>query len=100
MVSLITDLKLSVCSAAISALATFAERDASASGASLTIVLALWRSLTNALWQFLLETWWDSYRLEFHASAAQGLIGAKSTTFLILSLAHQSATSDKQEGYQ
>ena len=49
MVSLITDLKLSVCSAAISALATFAERDASASGASLTIVLALWRSLTNAL---------------------------------------------------
>lgn len=66
MVSLITDLKLSVCSAAISALATFAERDASASGASLTIVLALWRSLTNALWQFLLDTWWNSNRLEFH----------------------------------
>ena len=56
MVSLITDLKLSGYSAAISAFATFAERDASASGASLTIVLALWRSLTNALWQFLLET--------------------------------------------
>jgi hypothetical protein len=52
-------------SAAISASATFAERDASASGAFLTIVLALWRSLTNALWQFLLETWWDSC-LEFH----------------------------------
>jgi hypothetical protein len=49
MVSLITDLKLSVCSAAISALATFAERHASASGASLTIVLALWRSLSGFL---------------------------------------------------
>ena len=72
MVSLITDLKLSVCSATISALATFAERDASASGASLTIVLALWRSLTNALWQFLLETWWDSYRLELHCVRGPG----------------------------
>jgi hypothetical protein len=40
MVSLITDLKLSGYSAAISALATFAERDASASGASLTIGLS------------------------------------------------------------
>jgi hypothetical protein len=100
MVSLITDLKLSVYSAAISALATFAERDASASGASLTIVLALWRSLTNALWQFLLETWWNSNRLEFHCVGGQGLNGTKSTTFLILSLARQSATSDKQEGYQ
>jgi len=34
------------------------------------------------------------------AWAAQGLNGAKSTPFLILSLARQSATSDKQEGYQ
>ena len=72
MVSLITDLKLSGYSAAISALVTFAERDASASGASLTIVLALWRSLTNVLWQFLLETWWDSYRLEFHCVRGPG----------------------------
>jgi hypothetical protein len=72
MVSLITDLKLSVYSAAISALATFAERDASASGASFTIVLALWRSLKNALWQFLLETWWHSNRLEFHRVGGPG----------------------------
>ena len=72
MVSLITDLKLSGYSAAISALATFAERDASASAASLTIVLALWRSLTNALWQFLLKTWWDSYRLELHCVRGPG----------------------------
>ena len=100
MVSLITDLKLSGYSAAISALATFAERHASASGASLTIVLALWRSLTNALWQFLLETWWDSYRLEFHCVRGPGLNGSKSTTFLILSLGRRSATSDKQEEYQ
>jgi hypothetical protein len=72
MVSLITDLKLSGYSATISALATFAERDARAFGASLTIVLALWRSLTNALWQFLLETWWNSCRLEFHCVRAPG----------------------------
>ena len=100
MVSLITDLKLSVCSAAISVLATFAERHASASGASLTIVLALWRSLTNALWQFLLETWWNSNRLEFHCVGGPGPKWRQKHTFLILSLARQSATSDKQEGYQ
>ena len=36
------------------------------------MVLALWRSLTNALWQFLLETWWDSNRLEFHRVGGPG----------------------------
>ena len=95
MVSLITDLKLSGYSAAISALVTFAERDASASGASLTIVLALWRSLTNVLWQFLLETGGTPTAWNSTACAAQGLNGAKSTTFLILSLGRQSETSDK-----
>jgi hypothetical protein len=96
MVSLITDLKLSGYSAAISALATFAERDASASGASLTIVLALWRSLTNALWQFLLETWWNSCRLEFHCVRGPGPKWRQKHNLL----GRRSAISDKQEECQ
>jgi hypothetical protein len=72
MTSLIMHLKLSVYSAAVSASAVLAQRDASPYGASLAIVLAQWRSLANALWQFLLETSWHTYRLEFHCVRRPG----------------------------
>jgi hypothetical protein len=64
--SLITHLKFNVYSAAVSASAALAQRDASPYVASLAIVLALWRSFANALWQFLLEASWHTYRLAFH----------------------------------
>ena len=73
MVSLITDLKLSGYSAAISALATFAERDASASTGRLSqLCLPYGARLRMRFWQFLLKTWWDSYRLEFHCVRGPG----------------------------
>ena len=55
MISHITDLKVSLCSAAISASAAFVQGEASIYGTSFAIVLALWRSLARALWQFLPE---------------------------------------------
>jgi predicted transglutaminase-like cysteine proteinase len=39
-----------------------------------TIVLALSRSLANALWQFLLETRWDSYRRKLYCVRGPGPI--------------------------
>ena len=55
MISRITDLKVSLYFAAISASTAFVQREASIYGTSFAIVLALWRSLAKALWQFLSE---------------------------------------------
>ena len=55
MISRITDLKVSLYFAAISASTAFVQREASICGTSFAIVLALWRSLAKALWQFLSE---------------------------------------------
>ena len=56
MISRITDLKVSLYFAAISASTAFVQREASIYGTSFAIVLALWRSLAKALWQFLSES--------------------------------------------
>ena len=55
MISCITDLKVSLYFAAISASTAFVQREASICGTFFAIVLALWRSLAKALWQFLSE---------------------------------------------
>ena len=55
MISRITDLKVSLYFAAISASTAFVQREASIYGTFFAIVLALWRSLAKALWQFLSE---------------------------------------------
>ena len=55
MISRITDLKVSLYFAAISASTAFVQREASIYGTSFAIMLALWRSLAKALWQFLSE---------------------------------------------
>ncbi len=52
---LMMDLKLRLYSAAISASSGFVPGEASVYGTSFAIVLALWRSLATALWQFLPE---------------------------------------------
>jgi hypothetical protein len=54
MISHITGLKVSLYSAAVSASTAFVQREACIYGTSFAIVLALWRSLARALWQFLL----------------------------------------------
>lgn len=55
MIFRITGLKVNLYGAAISASTAFVQREASIYGTSFAIVLALWRVLAKALWQFLPE---------------------------------------------
>jgi predicted transglutaminase-like cysteine proteinase len=67
--SLMTDLKLALYSAAVSASAAFVQREVCVYGASFAIVFALWRSLAPAFLQFLR---WPEKTSKFDSAANNG----------------------------
>jgi hypothetical protein len=90
MLCLATGVNPSAYSATTPASTGFAEREDAARAASREIVLARSRLLARPFWQFLLNTWWDCYRVNFSMGADRDLAGVEPPLDAVANLAgHQ-----------